>query len=130
MHLFIEKVMRGGISYIAKRHSKANNKYIKCYDSSKESKYIAYIDVNNLYGWAVSQYLPYSGFKWLNQKQINDFFLNSVSENSSIGYILEVDLESPSELHELHNDYPLAPEKLETSQNMLSKYCFNIANEY
>ena len=99
MHLFIEKVMRGGISYIAKRHSKANNKYIKCYDSSKESKHIAYIDVNNLYGWAVSQYLPYSGFKWLNQKQINDFFLNSVSENSSIGYILEVDLESPTELH-------------------------------
>ena len=130
MHLFIEKVMRGGISYIAKRHSKANNKYIKCYDSSKESKYIAYIDVNNLYGWAVSHYLPYSGFKWLNQKQINDFFLNSVSENSSIGYILEVDLDSPSELHELHNDNPLAPEKLETSQNMLSKYCFNIANEY
>ena len=75
-------------------------------------------------------YLPYGGFKWLNQKEINDFCLNSISENSSIGYILEVDLEYPSELYDLHNDYPLAPEKLEVSQNMLSKYCSDIANEY
>ena len=73
MHLFIEKGMRRGISYIAKRHSKANNKYMKCYDSSKESKYITYLDANNLYGWAMSQYLPYSEFKWLNQKKISDF---------------------------------------------------------
>ena len=56
--------------------------------------------------------------------------MNSVSENSSIVYILEVDLEYPSELHDLHNDYPLAPEKLRISQNMLSKCCFNIANKY
>ena len=54
--------MRGGISYITKRYSKANNKYMVCYDSSNESKYITYLDANNLYGWAVlgsmSQYLP------------------------------------------------------------------------
>ena len=56
--------------------------------------------------------------------------MNSISKNSSIGYILEVELEYPSELHELHNDYTLVPEKLEISQNMLSNYCFNIANEY
>ena len=68
MHLFIEKGMRGDISYISKRYSKANNKYMKCYDSSKESKFIMYLDANNLYGWAMSQYLPYSGFKWLNKK--------------------------------------------------------------
>ena len=130
MHLFIEQGMRGGISYIAKRHGKANNKYMECYDSSKESIYITYLDANNLYGWAMGQYLPYSEFKWLNQKEISDFCLNSVSENSSIAYILEVDLEYPSELHDLHNHYPLAPEKLEISQNILSKYCFNIVNEY
>ena len=56
--------------------------------------------------------------------------MNSISENSLISYILEVDLEYPHDLHELHNDYPLAPEKLEISQNMLSNYCCNIATYY
>ena len=122
MHLFIEKGMRIGISHI--------ECCMKCYGSSKESIYITYLDANNVYGQAMSQCLPYSGFKWLNQKEISDFCLNSVSENSSIGYILEVDLGYPSELHDLHNDYPLAPEKLEISQNMFLKYCLNIANKY
>ena len=103
---------------------------MKCYDSIEESKYITYLDPNNCYGWAKRQYLPYSGFKWLNQKEISDFYLNSISENNSIGYILEADLKYPIELHDLHNDYPLATEKLEISQNMLSNYCFDISNEY
>ena len=75
----------------------------------------------------MSHYLQYSGIKWLDQKEISDFCLNSISENSSIGYLLEVDLKHPSELH---NDYPLATEKLEISQNMLSNYCFNIGDKY
>ena len=58
MHLFIEKGMRGAISYISKRYSKANNKYMKCYDSSEESKFVMYLDGNNLYGETKSQYLP------------------------------------------------------------------------
>ena len=78
----------------------------------------------------MSQYFPYGTFKWLNQKEIREIYLNSFSVNSSIGYILEVDLEYPSELHDLHNDYPLAPEKLEISQNRMSKYCLSIANKY
>ena len=111
MHLFTEKGIRGGISYIDKRHNKANNKYIQNkYDSSKESKFIK--DANDLYVWAMSQYLPYSRFKWLGKKEISDFCLNSVSNNSLIDYVLDVDLEYPSELHDLHNDYPLAAEKL------------------
>ena len=69
----------------------------------------------------MSQYVPYSEFKWLNKKEISNFSLNSISESSFVGYILEVDLEYPSKLHELHNDYPLSPERLEISQNMLSK---------
>ena len=62
--------MRSGISHIAKTHSTANNKYMECYDSSKESIYITYHVANNLYGRAMTHYLPYSGFKWLNQKEI------------------------------------------------------------
>ena len=130
MHLFIEKGMRGGISYIGKRHSKANNKYMENFDSSEESMFIMYLDANNLYGWAMTQYLPYDGFKWLTKKEIDEFDLNLVKENSSMGYILEVDLEYPIKLHDLHNDYPLAPEKLEISQDMLSKYCSDIADKY
>ena len=122
--------MRGGISYTSKRHSKANNKDMKSYDSSEESVYIIYLDANNLYGLPMIQYLPYGGFKWLIKKEIDKFHLNSIRENSPIGYILEVDLEYLDELHNLHNDYPLASEKLEISQNMLSKYCSDIADEY
>ena len=66
----------------------------------------------------------------VNQKEIDRFDVNSIEENSSIGYILEVDLEYPSELHKLYNDYPLVLEKLKISQNMLSNYCFSITNEY
>ena len=101
-----------------------------CYDSSKESIYISFLDANNLYGRAMSQYLPYGRFKWLNQKEISDFCLNSTSEYNSMGYILEIGLKYPSELHDLHNDYLLAPEKPEINQNMSSNHCSNIANKY
>ena len=129
MHLFIEKRMRVGISYIGKRYSKANNKDKKSYDVNEPSKFIMYLDENNLYGWGMSQCLPYSGFELLNQKQFDKFNVNSISNNSPIEYILEVDLEYPDKLHELHNDYPYALEKLNISQNMLSIYCSNIANK-
>ena len=66
----------------------------------------------------------------MNKKEISYFCLNSISENSFVGYILKVDLEYPFELHNLRNDYPLPPEKLEITQNMLSKYCSDIANKY
>ena len=65
MHLFIEKCMRGGISYINKRFSKANNEYCPDYDRTKPEKYITYLDMNNLYGGTMSEYLPYGGFKWV-----------------------------------------------------------------
>ena len=63
MYLFKEKGLRGGISYTAKRYTKANNKYMKNYDPTKPSKCITYLDRNNFYGWAISRYLPYGGFK-------------------------------------------------------------------
>ena len=78
----------------------------------------------------MSQYLPYSKINWLNKKETNRLCLNFIEENSSIGYILKVDLNYPDDLLELHNDYPLAPERLEINHDMPSKYCSNIANEY
>ena len=87
-----------------------------------------YLNENNLYGWGMSQYLLYCEFKWL--KNIDKFDVNLISENSSIGYILEVDLECPGELHYLHNDYPSAPEKLAISYDTLSNYCKRITDKY
>ncbi|XP_078348383.1 uncharacterized protein LOC144633376 [Oculina patagonica] len=130
MHQFIEMGMRGGISYIANRHSKANNKYMDEYDKKSTSKYIMYLDSNNLYGFAMSQYLPKGGFKWLTQKQINETNLAKYKEDSNKGLILEVDLKYPNELHNLHNDYPLGAEKVKVTKDMLSDYCKNIAEKY
>ena len=84
--------------------------------------------MNNLYGWAISGYLPYGRLKWL--KNVDNFDVNSVSEKSAIGYVLKVYLEYPDELHVLHNDCSLAPEKLAISHDMLSDYCKKIADEY
>ena len=84
--------------------------------------------MNNLYGWSMSEYLPYGRSKWL--KNIDKFDMMSISEKSSIGYFLEVELDYPDELHELHNGFPLAPEKNAVSRDMLSKYCKKIADEY
>ena len=93
MYLLIEKGLRGGISYIAKRYSEANSKYKKNYDLTKPSIYFEYLDMNNLHGWAMSGYLPYGGFTWL--KSVDNSDVNSISEKSPVGYILNVDLKYP-----------------------------------
>ena len=80
--------------------------------------------MNNLYGWAMTEYLPYEGFKWL--KNVDEFNVTSINEKIPIRYFLEVDLKYLDKLHELHNDYPLAPEKLD----MLSKYWKEIPDKY
>ena len=118
VHSFIKKGMRGGISYISKRCSKNDNNTIM------------YWDANNLYGWAMIQPLPVSDFTFLSEKEIDRFNLDSIDENSSIGYILECGLEYSKELHDLHNYYPLSPEKIEVSSDMLSRCCSDIANKY
>ena len=84
--------------------------------------------MNNFYGWGLTEYLPYGGFKWF--KNVDGFNVMSISEKSSIVYILEVDLQYPDKLHDSHNDYSLAPEKLAVSYEMLSDYCKEIADEY
>ena len=102
-YLFIEKRLRGGISYIARRYARANNKYMNDYDSKKLSTFITYVDMNNLYGWAMSEYLSYEEFQWL--EKIDEFNINSINEKSDTEYFLEFDLEYPNNLHKLHNDY-------------------------
>ena len=125
-YLFTEKGSRG-ISYIAKRYAKANNKYMNDYNSKELSTFITYLDKNNLYGWAMSEYLPYGEFRWV--KNVDGFDVMSINEKSDTGYLLEVNLDYPDELHELHNKYPLAPEKLAVS-DMLSNYYKKNADKY
>ena len=130
MFQFIEKGMRGGISYIANRYGKENNKYMKTYDKKAPQKYIMYSDANNLYGWAMSQYLPTGGFKWLTECQIDKIDLAKYKEDSNKGIILEVDLEYPKELHDIHNGYPLGPEKVKVTKDMLSEYSKRIGDKF
>ena len=130
MYQFIEKGMRGGISYISHRYGKANNNYMKGYDEKAPSKYLMYLDANNLYGWAMSQHLPTGNFKWMSKKKIDKLDLAKYKDDSKRGLILEVDLEYPKEQHNLHNEYPLAPEKIRVTEDMLSNYCKKIAAKY
>ena len=130
MFQFIEKGMCDGVSYIANRYGKANNKYMKEYDETASSKYIMYLDANDLYGWAMSQYLPTGGFRWLTKREINKIDLAKYKKDSKKGVILEVDLEYLQELHDLHNEYPLAPEKMKVTKEMLSSYCESIRETF
>lgn len=93
------------------------------YDASKPSKFISYQDANNLYEWSSSQCLPTGGFKWLSQKKIQEINLATYTETSNKGLNLEVNLEYSSKLHDLHNDYPVAPEKIRVNKDMLLPYC-------
>ena len=95
IHLFIEICMRGGISCVNERFSKVNNEYCPDYDKNKHKVYIYYHDMNNLYGDAMSQYLPCGGFKWV---KVNNETVNKIlnkSDNSLHGYFLKVDLDYP-----------------------------------
>jgi hypothetical protein len=123
--LFFESAMRGGISVISNRYARANNPYLqrKDYDSSQPHLYIYYLDANNLYGWAMSQYLPVGGFRFLSKEEISKIDFANVPDDSETGFVVECDLEYPSELHGTHNDYPLAPEHVMVTEAMLSPFC-------
>ena len=120
MLLMIEKGIRGGVSMISNRYAKANNKYMsESFNEKDPSKYIQYLDANNLYGWAMSKPLPTHGFKWMKVDELETW--------EQLSCILEVDLEYPKNLHDLHNDYPLAPEQIVV--NKISKLIPNLGNK-
>ena len=98
MLLLIEKRMRGGISYIAHRHAKANNKYMENYNKGEQSRYIMYLDANNLYVWAMPKPLPCKNFRWVEPKYYGN------NKRQQTGHIYEVALEYPDELNHLHDD--------------------------
>ena len=125
---FIEEVMRRRVSCIAHGQSKANNNYMKSYGKDKSAKCIVNQDTNNLYEREMPQYFPVGRFKWL--KNVGKLDVNEVSKDISKGYILEVDLEYPEELHDLRNQYPLAPEKIEIRESVNSDYCKEIGNKH
>jgi len=122
---FLELGIRGGISMISTRKAVASNKYMKEYTGNgdeKDQSYLMYYDMNNLYGVAMMQPLPVCSFKWIKKSSFSKFDVSKVAENSFYGYILEVDLSYPSELHDLHNDYPLAPEKTSVPIDKFGNY--------
>ena len=110
--LMIKNGIRGGVSTITNRYGKSNNKYMgKTFDKNKLSKFISYLDVNNLYGWAMNLPQATHGFEWMTETEFNNW--KDITKEDGIGCILKVDLEYPESLHDLHNDYPLAPESVE-----------------
>jgi len=121
MLMMFERGIRGGMTHISKRYSEANNKYMKNFNPNKPSKFIQYLDANNLYGWAMSQSLPVGGFKWmfnLTKEKVLEILEKTNSSMNNMGkrgFIFEVDLEYPKELWKSHNDYPLAPEKIKVN---------------
>ena len=128
MYEMIEKGLRGGVCQVSQKHITANNKYMKSYNKDVVSSYINYLDANNLYGVAMSQKLPYADLQWSDDISDEADVLNY--NDGDYGYILEVDLEYPQELHNLYSDYPLAPEKIRVSADMVSTFSKGIYKKY
>jgi hypothetical protein len=138
MFRMLDGSLRGGISMISKRYAKANNPRMPQYDPAQPEKHIAYWDANNLYGWAMSQPLPRGGFRWMEPREFEAIDWSSLSDDSDTGYFVECDLEYPEDLHDAHNEYPLAPERATIGEKFLSEtqrairasYSFERNSEY
>ena len=124
IYLMIENSIRGGISTISNRYSKANNTFLEYYDPTKPTTFITYLDANNLYGFCMSEPLPVGDFRFLTQNEIDQVQLHlaTIPEDSPTGYIIDCDLSYPAHLHDKHSDYPLAPEHLTVAEEILSPF--------
>ena len=113
MLLMIEEGIRGGICHAIQRYANTNNKYMRDYDKNKESSYIQYLDANNLYGKAMMEKLPVRGFRWMTDiSRMDKEFVRSYDKNDIKGYILEVHVDYPSELQNLHSNFPFLAESM------------------
>ena len=113
MLLTVEEGIRGGICHAIQRYAKANNEYMNDYDKKKNSSYIQYLDANNLYGKAMTEKLPVRGLKWVNDiSKIDEDFVKDYNKNDNKGYILDVDVDYPNKLQNLHSDLPFLPERM------------------
>ena len=117
MLLMFERGIRGGITQSVHRWAAANNPYMGCeYDRSKPSEYLQYLDANNLYGWAMSQLLRTGGFKWVEIGEVKNFKETiNLMVKTGHGYLLDVDVTYPKELHEHHNDLPFTCERIKVN---------------
>lgn len=120
-YLFVENGIRGGISQISKRHAIANNKYMNNYDENNDDSYLIYLDANNLYGYAMCQYLPVSNFKW-NEEEWNTNKILSLNNEGEKGYLFSVDLDIPEDKHDYFNAYPLCPENKSIKKSELNEW--------
>lgn len=130
IYQLLEKGIRGGLAQCSLRYAKANNKYLSEYDNSKPSNYLIYLDCNNLYGYAMLQKLPISDFRFMTEDEVRKFNVHSVSDDSEVGYILEVDLIYPDHLHEKHSDLPFAPEKFVPPGGKTKKLIASLYNKF
>ena len=130
MYEMIEKGLRGGMCQVSHKEAKANNKYMgEDYDENKPSNYINCLDANNLYGLAMSMKLPIGKLKWI-KKMLTEQVVRDWNDNDNHAYILEVDLEYPKELHDERSDYPLAPENMSVSKDLLSEHQLELHRHY
>ena len=130
MLLTFENGIGGGMCQVRHRYAKASNKYLTNHDKNKESSFLEYVDANNLYGWAMSQKLPVGDFKWIEEDDISKFdeqFIKNYDENSDKGYILEVDIKYPKNLHKLHSDISFLPKRMKISK--CTKLCITVQDK-
>lgn len=126
---FIKKGVRGGICQASFRYGKANNRYMSDYDKDQPESYLTYIDMNNLYGWALSQRLPCGKFKWLKKRKIEKLNISEIDKEGDYGYIFEVDVQYDVQLHDIHNDLPFLPESKPPPNKKICKLIPNLENK-
>lgn len=130
MYQMLENGIRGGLAQCSLRHAKANNVYLSDYDDNVPDSYLVYMDCVNLYGFAMMQKLPTRNFRFFKHDEIEMFNLESIPECSQKGYILEVDIEYPVNIHDEHSDLPFAPEKYAAPGKRSKKLIANLHNKY